>query len=172
MTFSKLKCATHIAAYFLFAILYDPKIQAQAPEPVWQYSTYENKYSSGEILRTKVEGLPGNVSFSCSKFGLATTISLAPVDFSDMSEMRVVRRETRRVKLFINNVKSKTTRWHYPDGIKSVSATDNKTKADLYNAAIRGDVVTLKFKKDDAVTLFLPKPNEAFAKFGAACGLG
>ena len=148
------------------------KTDGETVAPQWLLSTFSNKYSDGEIIQTKVKNVPGNVSFSCtSKSQFYVSVWRGPLIVTHEGPKRVIRRDTRKVKLFINDVKSKITRWYYTDAGTIISPANIKTKGQLYNAAVRGDKVTLIFKKDLPITLILPKPNDAFARFGRDCGL-
>ena len=143
----------------------------QNQTPVWSLSTFSNAYSSGETLNTQTKDLPGNVSFSCTTKGqLYVSVWRTPLKITDEKPRRVIRRDTKQVKIYINGVKQKKTRWYYSDGIPAIRPAQGVAQAVLYNAAVRGDEVTLAFRKEPSITLILPKPNEAFAKFGANCG--
>lgn len=137
----------------------------------WVHSVYSNQYSSGETIKTNASSLPGNVSFTCTTKGqLSTSIWRGPIVITDTKPVRVRMKDTKRVKLFINNEKQKTVRWRYSDKFPAIRPLDVTTQAAIYNAVVRGDKVTMIFRKELPFTLILPKPNEAFAKFGKDCG--
>ena len=63
-------------------------------------------------------------------------------------------------------------RWFFDKTNNSVQSRKRKAAAKLYNAVVRGQTVTVLTEGHLPFTLELPKPNQAFANFGAKCGLG
>lgn len=63
-------------------------------------------------------------------------------------------------------------RWIYDKSDHSAYSNKRKPAAKLYNAVVRGQMVKIIAQGKTSFTLDFPKPNKAFAEFGAGCGIG
>ncbi|RKQ69284.1 hypothetical protein DES40_2083 [Litorimonas taeanensis] len=157
----------------------------EAPE--WSHTSFRMQFTGnavkldnlgqvfeGEALFTNYPEKKGNVAFSCLTSTLTANIGLVPVDFE--AYFREFPRSRRgKVKLpylYINGEKVKSGQWIYAPNLKIYMPRKKHVVGKLYNAAIRGDSVTLSTNDKDHIPLILPKPNANFANFGAGCGIG
>lgn len=63
-------------------------------------------------------------------------------------------------------------RWVHNKKTNSAFSIGRKSSAKLYNAVVRKQKVTIFVARHKPIILDLPKPNKAFAEFGAGCGIG
>lgn len=129
---------------------------------------------AGDAIYTNQPNASGNVSFSCFRGTLAANVGLIPTDFENLfaDPPRSRRRKARSVDLVIDGEDTRSTTWSYVPAMKIYMPQKKSVVRKLYNAVIRRSVVTAGTDYNDPVTLLLPKPNAAFADFGAECGLG
>lgn len=129
---------------------------------------------AGDAIYTNQPNASGNVSFSCFRGTLAANVGLTPTDFETLfaDPPRSRRRKARSVDLVIDGENTRSTTWSYVPAMKIYMPQKKSIVRKLYNAVIRRSVVTAGTDYNDPVTLLLPKPNAAFADFGAECGLG
>ena len=130
-------------------------------------------YDAEAIYTTETEKA-GNVAFICVNGTFVSNVALTPQDFKlVISEwLSSTRVKIRQPTVLINGESIRPTRWTYSPTLQFLLPRKTLTTKKLYNAAIRGDTVQIKMDGKDPLTLVLPKPNVAFADFGAACGLG
>ena len=128
----------------------------------------------GEAIFTTAIDKPGNVSFYCLKNVFGANIAVEPVDFAIIIDEWATTRRQRATKptLTINGEKQKSEMWTYVPPLKLLIPRKKYVARKLYNASIRGSDVQLKMSGKKAITLILPKPNLAFADFGADCNMG
>ena len=72
----------------------------------------------------------------------------------------------------INDDEISESRWTYRPKAKLAIPHDANVTRKIYNAAIRGDTVSIDISGKGSFSLILPKPNVNFADFGAECGMG
>ncbi len=131
-------------------------------------------YNKGETIYSTQKDLPGNVSFICLRKTFMANVALEPADFRVIVDnwQTSSRARVRQPTLLINGESAKPAAWTYSPTLQFLYPRKTVTVKKLYNAAIRGDTVQIKLDGSDPITLVLPKPNAAFADFGADCGLG
>lgn len=159
---------------------------ASSPEPTWQHDEFviewDGRYSKerqanpshGEFIYTAVPGASGNVALICFDGKLTAAISTDenPVEAKAPAAWNGHKTSFLRPNLKVNGKQVRSYEWVYQKGQGLLLPLKPSISRKFYNAAIRGDEIKLKADAKGKFTPFLPKPNAAFADFGAACGLG
>ncbi len=131
----------------------------------------EDKYH-GEAMVSTSTTTPG-LLFICLNKRLRVSAALKPQDLR-----KNYRKPSRKVSYKYVDMtldggeKIPLERWGYAKDHKIIRSSRRMPAAKLYNAVIRNQQVTLFVGGKKPITLALPKPNRAFAEFGAECGLG
>ncbi len=127
-----------------------------------------------EILYTTAFDAPGNVAIHCVNGVMTASVGMEPVDFSEILSdwLSSQRSKSRMPTMKINGERIDAGTWRYVQRFKLLHPGRPHISKKLYNAAIRGETVTLSLDFGNEVTLVLPKPNRDFAHFGAGCGIG
>jgi len=131
-------------------------------------------YLDAEAIYSGTAETEGNVAFTCYNGRYAASVALKPVDLEmvikDAMDSR--RRKIRKLRYTLNGETQKSAEWIYMPALKVYMARKQSTSAKLYNAAVRGDVVTLRDREKEPTELNLPKQDMTFVNFGKSCGLG
>jgi len=101
---------------------------------------------------------------------ISTTNNNAAQILNIYSETR--RRINRKVELTIDGKSADTPKWMINPARKIFVTPDRSTTIKLYNAVVGGKDVSIQRKGEMKYVLDLPPPNQAFANFGANCGIG
>ncbi len=126
----------------------------------------------GEIVHTTSDTSSG-LMFSCLEGRLFVAVSWKPQDFRTSFTKTSGRRKGRKLDMKLDGGEKNTLGyWIYKPSLGAVSSRKRSQAAKLYNAVVRKQKVTLYIESKKPVVLDLPKPNRAFAEFGAACGIG
>ena len=127
-----------------------------------------------ETLYTDQYDDVGNVAFTCINELLTVSVAYKPIDMKDfIKNHRTSRRwKTRRAEIEIDGKLQKMNDWTYLPKYGIVISRKRSDGAKIYNAAIRGQTVTMDFDFKKPIELILPKPNIDFAEFGGPCGMG
>lgn len=126
----------------------------------------------GEIIYTTDSNKNG-LLFSCIGEEFRVTSSLRPQNLQSMITHIRIGRAFKYVDMSVNDgPRIGLKRWLYDPRNTFLRAEKRSATAKLYNGVIRGGAVRLHIEGRKAVLLDLPKPNRAFAEFGAACGIG
>lgn len=173
---------------------------AYANEPAdinrWASATYSMQYKgeafsdrrknaidTGEILYTTSETNPG-LLFTCLAGKFRVAVSLKPQNmataFSSTKTYGVsgngsfvpAEKMLSYVDMTLDDgPKIGLGRWLYFKDREAAKSRKRVPAAKLYNAIVKNQTITIHTKRKQAL-LDLPRPNAAFADFGAACGLG
>ena len=126
----------------------------------------------GEVIYT-TDANQNGVMFTCLAGRLYVAASVEPRDFRETFLQASSRRKYKYVDMRLNDGKKiGLGTWIYKPSLDSISSMKRPQAAKLYNAVIRKQKVTLFVSSKKPIMLNLPKPNQTFAEFGAACGLG
>lgn len=133
-----------------------------------------NRTFSGEAIFSDNFAVPGNVAFVCINGVFTSNVAITPANFGDVIDNwhKTRRRRLRMPDVYINDKKIEATQWTFLPQLQLILPREKRISAKLYNAAIRGDKVSVGIHTKDKFDLVLPRPNSAFANFGAACGMG
>ena len=145
---------------------------AAADSQGWRFASVEDVGGAGDGvgLYTTDASKPG-VAFRCLKGEMFVYVAEEPRNMEDVYDARG------KMKSFDATIETGdrdplTSRVIFVNNLKSNAITDQKTARSLYNAAVRGDTVTLQRDGRDSVTVDLPTADaEAFNAFAEACGL-
>lgn len=128
--------------------------------------------TQGEALATTSEEEPGAL-FICLGSSFRVSISLTPQNIRKNYRKASRSFKGKYVDMKLDDGKKISLgHWAYAPDTKIIRASKHASAAKLYNAAIRQQQVTLYVSGKKPVILNLPKPNAAFADFGAECGIG
>ena len=135
---------------------------------------FRNKPFPVDTIYTNAVGIPGNVAISCINGVQSANVAMEPTDFGTViEEWLTSRRSKSRIPtMWVGGEKVDASVWRYVQRFKLMIPAKENVVRKIYNASISGDDVRLKLDMGKSVDLVLPKPNKAFAEFGAACGIG
>ena len=126
----------------------------------------------GEAIYTTSQTTNGAM-LTCLEGKLYATLALKPQDFMAAFHKSTRTHKIRRVDYSLDNsTKKPLGKWIHKPTLDVLASFKRSQAAKIYNSAIRGQKVTLYMEGKKPVILDLPKPNQAFANFGAECGLG
>jgi hypothetical protein len=126
----------------------------------------------GEVLHTTSSTTSG-LMFSCLEGNFRVAISWKPQDLRAAFQETSRRRKAKQIDMKLNDGEKKGLgAWIYKPSLGTLSSSKRSQAAKLYNAVVRGQSFTLFMEGKEPVSLNLPKPNRAFAEFGAKCGIG
>jgi len=130
------------------------------------------RFGNNEIIYTSRTDKPGLMFYCLSgKFRVAS--ALAAIDWSEAYTKSTKRIKLRSVDISLDSgEKIRTELWTYKPALKIITARNRKQAAQLYNAVIKGQDITVFMSTKNPVALSYPKPNSVFANFGAKCGIG
>jgi len=113
-------------------------------------------------------------AFVCNGKKLSLIVAMKPQNISTLfNGQKKGRAMNRSLSLFINNELVDKSTWILRPGKDLASAKNQKVIRKIYNAAIRGDTVSVQRKSSaPKIEISLPKVNDAFADFGGPCGIG
>ena len=127
---------------------------------------------AGEVIHTTSDTSPG-LMFTCLTGKFYVAASVKPQNFRDTFNSSTRRHKIKLVDMRLDGgEKTSLGKWLFKPSLGGISSRKRSQAAKLYNAVIRHQEVTLYMSGKKPVTLDLPKPNRAFAEFGAECGLG
>ena len=127
---------------------------------------------TGEVVHTTSDTSSG-LMFSCLEGRFMVGISWKPQDFRAKFGETSKRRRGKNIDMRLDDgEKKKLGLWVYKPALGTASSRKRWQAAKLYNAVVRQQSVTLYMHGKKSITLDLPKPNKAFAEFGAKCGIG
>lgn len=112
----------------------------------------------------------GGIMFFCQNGELGVTVASKPFDFNGSLETSK-RKRTYDVSVMLNGETGATSAWAYMPTSGLLRSGDYTTKAQLFNAVVRGDAVTLTSDKMEDVVLPLPPMDDTFRQFARDCGL-
>jgi len=153
----------------------------------WQHHDYVMEFSGSavkkkarekqflaETIYTNKSDARGNVAITCINEVYTVSVSYKPIDMEDfvVNNRTTKRWRTRKVEMKVNGEVQKMNDWTYLPKIGVFLPRKKSDRAKIYNAAIKGDAISLNMDFKEAFPLILPKPNKAFKEFGGACGMG
>jgi len=114
------------------------------------------------------------LAFVCSDGKLTSAIAVDSNDGANILKnmLQSKRNKTVRVTLSVNGQEVNTSNWIYSSSRKIFIPRKRIVTVKIYNAAVKGDTVSFKRQRKDAVDLTLPETNANFVNFGGACGIG
>jgi len=126
----------------------------------------------GEVIYTTSTTQNG-LMFSCLAGSFGVAASLKPKDFRATFSETAGRHKGRYLDMRLDGgEKIGLGLWIYKPTLDAISSRKRSQAAKLYNTVVRRQKVTLHMDSKKPVLLDLPKPNTAFAEFGAECGIG
>ncbi|PHR94454.1 MAG: hypothetical protein COA69_02340 [Robiginitomaculum sp.] len=127
---------------------------------------------AGELVYTTNNTEPGML-FSCQNNKLRAAISLTPQNWEEAMQKSSRRSKTRDVKMTLDGGETVSLgKFVFKPTLQTLTARNRKQAVRLYNAAIKGQDITISMAAKNSVTISLPKPNQMFADFGGQCGIG
>ena len=131
------------------------------------------KPKPAEVIYSGTATTEGNVAFVCYDGRLSVSMALEPVDLRDAV---LDTPSSRRLRVAIPDItiageEQSAKQWAYMPAMKVFRARKKSSAAKLYNAAIRNDPVTARYR-GDTISLNMPQIDNTFADFGADCGMG
>ena len=137
----------------------------------WHKETREDAIA-GELIFTTSAQTNGLV-FTCLEKKFRATTSVEPQNLLTLLKRIRYGRGFKYVDMRVDGgPKISLKRWHYDPNNTFMQSETRSAAARLYNAIISGKQVVLYIEGRQPLALDLPKPNRAFAEFGAECGLG
>ena len=112
----------------------------------------------------------GAALLSCSRNGkLRTILSSNGDDFGNRINKIAKYRRGVDVALTVGDTVGDETRWRYIPAIDSIYSSQHSQAAKLYNAAVRGDEVSVTLDGDSYTTMVLPAVDSTFKAFARTC---
>ncbi len=112
----------------------------------------------------------GAALLSCSRQGkLRTILSSSGDDFGNRVHKPAKYRRGVDVVLTIGDKVNDEARWHYMPAIETIYSSRHTQAAKLYNAAIRGDEVSVSLDGKTYTTMTLPGVDAIFTAFAKTC---
>jgi len=133
----------------------------------WELSTPEEEGVVPHVTMTNADG--PTVSLFCSdKLGVQAAVHLEGADFSNSVAAKSKMR-TRTVDISTDSMSERGDAWGYVRNAKTIISTRPWQGKRLFNAAIKGESVTLDVARVGAYTLTMPTTDKAFSTFAKSC---
>ena len=108
---------------------------------------------------------------TCQKNSLVMGISTEAVDMATTLKETTKRSRVYNASLKINGSDETSKPWTYLPSLKIAYPGDAVTSKRLYNAAVRGDVATVKLTGKPEIDYAYPPVNDAFKAFANDCSV-
>lgn len=130
------------------------------------------KIDKGEAIYSTSTRTNGAM-LSCLEGNFYGALALKPQDLRKSFKKSTVTHRLRRVYYTLDGGSKKPLgKWIHKPTLDIIASFKRSQAAKIYNAAIRGQKVTIYIEGKKPIALDLPKPNQTFAEFGSECGLG
>lgn len=180
---------TFYTAIFLLAMLGcgPSAIASDTKVNNWQYHEYAIQFSgnlvkkeakkksfAAETIFTNLPDTQGNIAITCVNSLMTVMVAYEAIDMDDFVRNNRTSKHwrTRKIAMKIDGKQQRLHNWTYLPKLGVLLPQKKSDRSKIYNAAIRGQTITVGADFKKSITLNLPKPNTYFAQFGSACGLG
>ncbi len=134
--------------------------------------TSANTYEDGGVQSiTSGSAAARGAYFACIDDQLRVAVGVEPGNVGTMLERTSSRTRTYEIKTTIGDGETFESKWAYKPSLKVAIAQDSVTPRKLYNAAVRGDTISMKLPGKSQFDITLPAVNADFTSFANNCGV-